>query len=150
MDAAISPTCVTFWYALQNASKENGCLMVVRGSHRTTPLTRRCRANEHGLAEFVNLDKPVHAVLPTGLDEDSVEIKRDANGDYEYEKLEVKAGTLILMHGNLIHASAANRSSESRVAYTFGVVDGSLPWSRDAYLQPYEGEAEFEKLEHKA
>ena len=112
--------------------------MVIPGSHRSVPLTRRCRAGE-SLAEFAAPERPVYAVeVELGIVERS-EVRRNADGSYAYEKLEVQAGTLVLMHGNLVHASAANRSSNSRIAYNFGVVEGGLPWPEDAYLQPYEG-----------
>ncbi|KAJ8109241.1 hypothetical protein OPT61_g7608 [Boeremia exigua] len=63
-----------------------------------------------------------------------------------YKMIEVKAGTLVLMHGNLMHTSAANKSRKSRVAFNFSVVEGGLGWLEDNYLQPYQGYTEFEKL----
>ena len=70
-------------------------------------------------------------------------------GDAEFRKLEAKAGTLVLMYGNLIHASEANDSEQSRIAFKFGVVEGNLPWPADTSPQPAEGETELEKLECK-
>ena len=147
-EEADAPGAVTFWYALQDATAHNGCLMVVPGSHSTEPLRRRCRVNKHGLPEFVPVEPPV---LPRASEfEEAVQPKRKEGGTYEYKKVEVKAGTLVLMHGNLIHASEANLSDESRVAFNFGVIEGTLPWLADNYLQPYDGTGEFEKLEPKA
>ncbi|KAF7902889.1 hypothetical protein EAF00_002791 [Botryotinia globosa] len=137
-------SCTTFWYALEDCSTENGCLAVAPGSHRVQPITRRCRTNENGQPEFVDLEKPVYAKIE-GVD-DSTLPKKNEKGEFEYKKLEVKAGTLILMHGNLMHKSEANHSSKSRVAFNFGVVEGEHGWLEDNYLQPYEGTAEFEKL----
>ncbi|KAF7943739.1 uncharacterized protein EAE97_005809 [Botrytis byssoidea] len=137
-------SCTTFWYALEDCSMENGCLAVAPGSHRVQPITRRCRTNANGQPEFVDLEKPVYAEIE-GVD-DSTLPKRNEKGEFEYKKLEVKAGTLILMHGNLMHKSEANHSSKSRVAFNFGVVEGEHGWLEDNYLQPYEGTAEFEKL----
>jgi ectoine hydroxylase-related dioxygenase (phytanoyl-CoA dioxygenase family) len=39
------------------------------------------------------------------------------DGTYVHKKLKVKARTLILMYGNLLHTSEANRSKKSRVAF---------------------------------
>ncbi|KAF7863801.1 hypothetical protein EAF04_006766 [Stromatinia cepivora] len=136
-------SCTTFWYALEDCSIENGCLAVAPGSHRVQPITRRCK-NVNGKPEFVDLERPVYAEIE-GVD-DSTLPRKNENGEFEYKKLEVEAGTLILMHGNLMHTSEANRSSKSRVAFNFGVVEGEHEWLKDNYLQPYEGTTEFEKL----
>lgn len=45
-----------------------------------------------------------------------------------------------------MHTSEANQSHKSRVAFNFRVVEGSYEWLDDNYLQPYEGETEFERL----
>ena len=93
------------------------------------------------------MEPPVYAQVP-GSDQPA-EPRRASGGSYQYTNVEVKAGSLILMHGNLMHASAANRSDRSRIAFNFGVLEGSLPWLAGSYLQPYDGETEFEKLEPK-
>ena len=93
----------------------------------------------------MELDEPVHAIVD-GVSTDIPIPQKDGNGDLVFEQLEVKAGTLILMHGNLVHTSEANKSCKSRVAFNFGVVEGSYGWLADNYLQPYEGETEFERL----
>lgn len=138
------PSCVTFWYALEDSTLENGCLAVAPGSHREEPLRRRCKRDQMGGAEFENLETPVFSKVD-GV-EDSTRSRREPDGSYIYQKLEVKAGTLILMHGNLMHMSEANRSGKSRIAYVFGVVEGGLEWLADNYIQPYDGEKEFEQL----
>ena len=140
-----APSAVTFWYALQDSTAGNGCLMVVPGSHRTEPLRRRCRVDEHGLPQFVPIEPTALPQVVEGQ-QHHVRTRRREDGTFEFEKLEVKAGTLVLMHGNLMHASEANLSDESRVAFNFGVVEGALPWLADNYLQPPEGEMEFERL----
>lgn len=97
------------------------------------------------MPEFVDLETPVFAkaegVLDTSLP------RRNEAGELEYRKLEVQAGSLVLMHGNLMHTSEANCSSKNRVAFNFGVVDGRNRWLEDNYLQPYEGTTEFERLD---
>ncbi|QSZ37434.1 hypothetical protein DSL72_008530 [Monilinia vaccinii-corymbosi] len=137
-------SCTTFWYALEDCTAANGCLAVAPGSHRTQPITRRCRADQNGAPEFVDLDRPVFAEVDaaseTGIP------RENAHGELEYTKLEVEAGSLVLMHGNLMHTSEANHSRKSRVAFNFNVVEGRYAWLEDNYLQAYEGETEFEKL----
>jgi phytanoyl-CoA hydroxylase len=139
------PSCTTFWYALEDATIENGRLAVAPGSHRVQPISRRCRKDETGKAQFVELEEPLFAHID-GASEHVV-AERDESGKFVYKKLEVKAGTLVLMHGSLMHTSEANTSKKSRVAFNFGVVEGTHEWPADNYLQPYEGQSEFEKLE---
>jgi len=139
------PSCTTFWYALEDATMENGCLAVAPGSHITQPLTQRCRVGKNGLPEFAGLAKPVYASVE-GISTDAAVPERDEEWNLVYRQLEVKAGTLILMHGNLMHTSEANKSGKSRVAFNFGVVEGTREWLADNCLQPYEGETEFEQL----
>ncbi|KAF2830261.1 phytanoyl-CoA dioxygenase, partial [Ophiobolus disseminans] len=132
------PSCTTFWYALEDADANNGCLAVVPGSHRVAPIIRRCRGDEKGMPEFEALKEPIFADIH-GVSADAPTPEKNDKGDFVYKELEVEAGTLVLMHGNLMHTSAANRSEKSRVAFNFGVVEGGLEWKEDNYLQPYEG-----------
>jgi ectoine hydroxylase-related dioxygenase (phytanoyl-CoA dioxygenase family) len=63
------------------------------------------------------------------------------------EILDIKAGSLVLIHGNVLHKSEKNTSPNSRYAYTFHVIEGAEGWEYDArnWLQPpVEG---FSKLE---
>ncbi|KAI4699885.1 hypothetical protein J4E89_011059 [Alternaria sp. Ai002NY15] len=115
------------------------------GSHITQPLTQRCRVGKNGFPEFADLAKPVYASVE-GLSANAMAPEKDEEGNLVYKQLEVKAGTLILMHGNLLHTSEANESGKGRVAFNFGVVEGTHEWLADNYLQPYEFETEFEQL----
>ncbi|KAI4638667.1 hypothetical protein J4E93_009968 [Alternaria ventricosa] len=81
-----------------------------------------------------------------GLSANAMAPEKDEEGNLVYKQLEVKAGTLILMHGNLMHTSEANESGKGRVAFNFGVVEGTHEWLAVNYLQPYEFETEFEQL----
>ena len=100
---------------------------------------------KNGLPEFAGLAKPVYASVE-GLSANAMAPEKDEEGNLVYKQLEVKAGELILMHGNLMRTSEANESGKSRVAFNFGVVEGTHGWLADNCLQPYEGEAEFEQL----
>ena len=40
-----------------------------------------------------------------------------------FKPLECEAGSLVLLHGNLIHASEANNSKKDRVMNTFAFTD---------------------------
>ena len=49
--------------------------------------------------------------------------------------LEVKKGTLVLLHGRLPHYSKENISSKSRHAYTLHVIDGNNKYPKENWLQ---------------
>lgn len=123
------PSCLTFWYALENATLENGCLSVAKGSHLTEPLKQRLVEGAKGVPKFKALENPVWAR------EASPAETTGGEKELQYEPLEVKAGTLVLAHGNLMHKSAGNRSNKSRLAYTFSIVEGDLGFPNDNYMK---------------
>ncbi len=57
----------------------------------------------------------------------------------EYVLGEVKAGTLVLIHGNLLHKSEKNTSEKGRIIYTFHVIEGEAPYDERNWLLPPEG-----------
>jgi phytanoyl-CoA hydroxylase len=108
------PSVMGLWFALEDASVENGCLHAAPGQHKG-PL--RSRFVRHGLrTETVVLD-------PTPLP------------GADLVPLEVEAGTLVVLHGLLPHWSAPNRSSRSRHAYAPHVIDGRARYSPDNWLK---------------
>ena len=104
---------VGFWWALEDATLDNGCLWV---ADRRGPLRERYVRRGDG---FVT--EPLDTTpWPSG----------------EYVRpLEVKAGTLIVFDGLLPHASAPNRSAQSRLAYSLHIVSGRAAWSPLNWLQ---------------
>lgn len=61
-----------------------------------------------------------------------------AEGEEEYVPGEVKAGSLVLIHGNLLHKSEKNLSQKGRIIYTFHVIEGGEGRKYDErnWLQP--------------
>lgn len=53
-----------------------------------------------------------------------------------YELGEVKAGTLVLIHGNLLHKSEKNTSQKGRMIYTFHMIEGTNEYDGRNWLQP--------------
>ena len=49
--------------------------------------------------------------------------------------LEVEKGTLIVLHPQLPHLSRENRSAKSRHAYTLHLIDASVNYPNDNWLQ---------------
>jgi phytanoyl-CoA hydroxylase len=51
------------------------------------------------------------------------------------QPLEVKKGTLIVLHGLLPHLSRENRSTRSRHAYTLHIIDAAVNYPKSNWLQ---------------
>ncbi|KAI9881500.1 MAG: hypothetical protein M1830_000063 [Pleopsidium flavum] len=131
------PSAVGFWIALEDASGENGCLSFARGSQRRVGVGRRFVRVEGGTG-FVDVEG---GRFPRGEWGREVESEREVGGEEmgEYTLGEVKAGTLVLIHGNLLHKSERNTSSKSRFIYTFHVIEGENEYDERNWLQPPEG-----------
>ena len=108
-----------FWIALEDADLENGCLWFVPGSHRNGITQRMIRTTQDGC-------------LGT-----TVEGKAPSQRAEEFVAVPVKRGTLVLIHGEVVHKSGENVSERSRNIYTFHLYDaGTSEWSEDNWLQP--------------
>ena len=108
-------TVTTFWFALEDATLDNGCLWVEPGGHRG-PL------REQYVCEAGRLRMHARDATPWPGREHAV-------------ALPVAAGTLVVFHGLLPHCSAANRSARSRLAYTLHVTDARAAYSAQNWLQ---------------
>lgn len=108
-------TCIGFWFALEDATKENGCLWAKPGGH-TEPLRSWFRKKEDGGTEMHILN----------------------NEPYSMEgmiPLEVKKGTCIVLHGLLPHYSLPNTSGKSRQAYSIHTIDRTAHYPERNWLQ---------------
>ena len=123
------PSAVGFWIALEDATTDNGCLSFAKGSHRRAPVKSRFIRKEGGGTGFEDV---AGAKFPENL-----EVEEREDGEEErYELGEVKAGTLVLIHGNLLHKSEKNLSGKSRFIYTFHVIEGKHEYDSKNWLQP--------------
>ena len=109
------PQSVTgFWFAIEDATVDNGCLWAVPGGHRIPVKTRFRRQGSGTTTDVLDPEPyPHHALVP----------------------LEAEKGTLVLLHGLLPHWSSANTSDRSRHAYTFHVIEGGAHYPADNWLQ---------------
>jgi phytanoyl-CoA hydroxylase len=106
---------VGLWFALEDATIDNGCLWVIPGGHKLGLKSRFMRAEGGGTRFEVIDDTP----WP----------------EEKLEPLEVKKGTVIVLHGLLPHLSRENRSPKSRQAYTLHVIDASANYPASNWLQ---------------
>ena len=110
------PQSVTgFWFALEEATLENGCLWALPGEH-TRGLRSRFRRIDGRLQ--------TEALLGASDFDDTAKMP-----------LKVPAGTLVVLNGLLPHYSAANYSSRSRYAFTLHTISASAQYPKDNWLQ---------------
>jgi len=118
---------VGFWFPIDDATLENGCLWYVPGSH-SNPVSRRFKRSEQqaNMMEFHGKDPE--------FDEDA------------WVSAPVNKGDLVLIHGRVYHKSERNNSSLPRHAYTFHTIEmKNTKYSHENWLQPPEG-AELPRL----
>lgn len=133
------PSAVGFWYALEDCTVENGCLSFAPGSHRRSPIPNRFVRSADGKGTtFVENEGQR---WPEGLRR---EVGKGGEDEEEYVLGEVKAGTLVLIHGNILHKSEKNLSKKGRMIYTFHCIEGGNEYDERNWLQP--PESGFTKL----
>lgn len=141
------PSAVGWWIALQDAAVGNSALGFWKGSHKSGRVRRRFVRTDvgggggggGGGTEFIEWSGPS---LPADMkDVDGDEGVADyVPADEDFELVPVKAGSLVLIHGNVLHKSERNESDKSRFAYAFHVIEGAEGWEYDKrnWLQPPE------------
>ena len=108
-------SCTGFWFALEDATIENGCMHFIPGAHKG-PLKELHYRNAEGKMTFRTLDDtpwPDGATVPA----------------------EAKAGTLVIFDGRAPHLSGPNLSDKSRHAYTLHVIDKKSHYPARNWLQ---------------
>jgi len=115
------PNYISAMVALDPATKENGCLRVVRASHKLGRL-------EHWKSGSQLIADPARVAI--------------ALEHMEEIHCELEPGSVLLFHGNTLHASDVNLSSQSRWSFVIGYVAASniitLPDAPPDLLEPIE------------
>lgn len=110
------PMTVTgLWFALEDATRENGCLWAFPGGHRHGLKSRFVRAKNDTtrFSIYSSTNWPLDRLIP----------------------LEVKKGTLVILNGLLPHMSLVNRSPKSRHAYTLHIMERDCYYPLNNWLQ---------------
>ena len=108
-------SCIGFWFALEDATLENGCMHFIPGAHKM-PLKQRNYRRDDGSFTIETLDD-------TPWPED------------QKVPAEAPAGTLVIFAGRAPHMSGPNRSGKSRHAYTLHVIDQHCHYPANNWLQ---------------
>jgi phytanoyl-CoA hydroxylase len=107
--------CIGLWFALEDATLENGCMWAIPGGHHTAVKSRSIRNEKDEVSPVVYDESP-----------------------WELEKmvpLEVPQGSLVVLHGLLPHMSKENVSAKSRNAYTLHIISGKHEYAADNWLR---------------
>ena len=108
-------SCVGFWFALEDATTENGCMHFIPGGHKGPLKELHYRADD-GKMTYKTLDD---TPWPEGAT----------------VAAEAKAGTLVIFDGRAPHLSGPNLSDKSRHAYTLHVIDKQSHYPAENWLQ---------------
>uniref|UniRef100_A0A8D3DF54 Phytanoyl-CoA dioxygenase domain-containing protein 1 n=1 Tax=Scophthalmus maximus TaxID=52904 RepID=A0A8D3DF54_SCOMX len=102
------------WIALEDATLNNGCLWFIPGSQNSGITQRMVRAPEgtFPLTDFIGKEKTYD--------------------EQKFIAVPVKKGSVVLIHGQVVHRSAENNSEDSRHVYTFHIME-----SQDTRWSPY-------------
>ncbi|MEA3184586.1 MAG: phytanoyl-CoA hydroxylase [Ilumatobacteraceae bacterium] len=114
------PMTVTgFWFAIEDATLQNGCLWAKPGGHRTALRKLFKRAGD------TDADGTLFQVLDT----------TPLPSPSELVPLAVPAGTMIILNGLLPHWSDINRSPKSRHAYSLHCISAAADYPKWNWLQ---------------
>ncbi len=108
-------SCTALWLAVDDATEENGCLVVFPKSHQK-PLKKRF-IQENNRLKFVNLHE----------NEEEKEVNPIA--------LPAQKGDLIILHGSLLHYSNQNKTTFPRNAYVMHLIDQQARYDAQNWLQ---------------
>ncbi len=108
-------SCIGFWFALEDATINNGCMWAMPGGHKTTLRSWFRRKGTGGTEMHVFDESPTHT---EGM-----------------QPLEVKKGACIVLHGLLPHYSLPNTSGKSRQAYAIHTINKNAHYPETNWLR---------------
>uniref|UniRef100_A0AAR5QG67 Fe2OG dioxygenase domain-containing protein n=2 Tax=Dendroctonus ponderosae TaxID=77166 RepID=A0AAR5QG67_DENPD len=111
---------VGFWFALEDATLQNGCLWFSKGSHKSGVHRRYIRNADKNSPELLIYNSPTPSYQTSN-----------------FNSVPVPKGSLVLIHGQVVHFSEQNKSERSRHAYTFHIIEQKdAKYSEENWLQP--------------
>lgn len=112
------------WFALEDATLENGCLWFIPGSHKE---------GLYGDYRWVRKEQ-----VEPGTSATKYIGTEPVFDDSKFIPVQVKKGTLVLFCGETVHKSEHNYSDKSREIYTFHMYEGTSTYDTANWLQPTE------------
>jgi non-haem Fe2+, alpha-ketoglutarate-dependent halogenase len=126
------PMELTAWVAFTRASKENGCMRMIPGSHGEWRYDEHARMAWNGAARENSF---------FGYNYDDIKIDPDWDPDQEVvDDVEMEAGQFIIFTARCIHGSNPNVSNRQRMGFSVRVVP--------THVRVYGGMTEFDEFGH--
>ena len=113
-------SCTAYWIPLENATTENGCLWIIPKSHNEKIHTRFKMADDGSGAHYDPVIGDTWKIWPKET----------------FTAVPVTAGSLVLLHGSVVHMSLENLSDLPRHVYTWHVVSGDQTFAPDNWMGP--------------
>lgn len=127
------PMELTAWVAFTEASRANGCLKLIPGSHR------QWRYDEHAPMKWNGAARD-HSFF--GYNYDDIKIDKGWDPDQEdVRHLEMRPGQFIIFTARCIHGSNPNTTNRQRMGFAIRVVP--------THVRVYGGMTEFEEFGHR-
>lgn len=126
------PMELTAWVAFTEATKENGCMKFLPGSHRTWYY------DEHAPLKWDNTKKH-HTFF--GYDYSQLRVDKSWNPDeQEVRHVEMKPGEFVIFTARCVHGSNPNTSRKQRMGFAIRVIP--------THVQVYDGMTAFDEFGH--
>jgi chlorinating enzyme len=126
------PMELTAWVAFTEATKQNGCLKLLPGSHKTWHYDEKARMkwdNARSDATFF------------GYNYDDIKLNKNWNPDEQnVTHVEMKPGEFIIFTARCVHGSNPNTSHKQRMGFSIRVVP--------THVKVYSGMTEFNEFGH--
>jgi chlorinating enzyme len=127
-----APMELTCWVAFTEATRQNGCLKLIPGSHKQWRYNERAPMKWNGAARDNSF---------FGYNYDDIKIDRDWNPDQQdVHHVEMRAGQFIIFTARCIHGSNPNTSNRQRMGFTVRVVP--------THVRVYGGMTGFDEFGH--
>lgn len=125
------PMELTAWVAFTEATRQNGCMKLLPGSHRSWRYDERAKMKWQG-------NRPENTFF--GYNYDDIKLDKDWNPDLEpnVAHVEMAPGEFIIFTARCIHGSNPNTSRKQRMGFAIRVVP--------AHVKVYSGMTEFNEF----
>ncbi|HEX6501164.1 MAG TPA: chlorinating enzyme [Micromonosporaceae bacterium] len=127
-----NPMELTCWVAFTEATKANGCLKLIPGSHRQWRYDERAPMKWNGAARDNSF---------FGYNYDDIKIDKNWDPDQEHvDHVEMKPGEFIIFTARCIHGSNPNTTNRQRMGFSIRAVP--------THVRVYGGMTEFDEFGH--
>lgn len=136
------PKLIGFWIALDDATVENGCLWFSPGSHKSGVHRRYIRNPEKSSKELLIYDRPSPIYQTSNFTPLPVTKGCSKLIMFCFSSNAIVLGTCVLIDGQVVHFSEANKTDKPRNAYTFHIIEQkNVTYSEENWIQLSDGKS---------